>query len=254
MMSTLTRSTASSAMYKAPTPASRVSARRRVAVTLADGTSRDGTFVSQLRRRTMDLHTKSQAPKEGKVDNPESFELFNPTREGFMRFMVESRIVYQAFEDVVHHAPCHAFYARLADTGLERSMALTQDINHMRRHWGVDVPRPSPDLGLAYAELIMDVAANNPPAFVCHYYNHYFAHAAGGRIVGKKVRESLLDGWTGEFYQWDGDVCDLVGNVRDIIEDVALGWAPAEKQACLMETPVAFRWGTTMLSLITQQN
>lgn len=30
---------------------------------------------------------------------------------------------------------------------------------------------------------------NNPPAFICHYYNHYFAHTAGGRMIGAKVSQ-----------------------------------------------------------------
>lgn len=108
---------------------------------------------------------------------------------------------------------------------------------------------------------------SNPPAFLCHYYNHYFAHtgeprpalmcrlsvfslggrtgrdlsrsqavrpvhssqhapaqprphalpnvcsrlaaaphAAGGRMIGKSVSNAVLDGWTGEFYTWEGDV------------------------------------------------
>lgn len=30
---------------------------------------------------------------------------FAPTREGFLRFMVESKVVYDTFEDIMHQAP-----------------------------------------------------------------------------------------------------------------------------------------------------
>lgn len=30
--------------------------------------------------------------------------------------------------------------------------------------------------------------------------------AAGGRMIGKSVSNAVLDGWTGAFYEWDGDV------------------------------------------------
>lgn len=32
------------------------------------------------------------------------------------------------------------------------------------------------------------MAVDDPPAFVCHYYNYYFAHTAGGRMIGSKAR------------------------------------------------------------------
>lgn len=119
-----------------------------------------------------------------------------------------------------------------------------------------------------WRRLLRELAASNPPAFLCHYYNHYFAHtgegpgllphhdaaqmlgraregsgrgmedclpgllhsaaavhhtsavrisngcaclaarrpAAGGRMIGKSVSNAVLDGWTGAFYTWEGDV------------------------------------------------
>lgn len=43
--------------------------------------------------------------------------------------------------------------------------------------------------------------ARSLPAFVCHFYNHYFAHTAGGRMIGKKMAAMLLDGHELHFYQ-----------------------------------------------------
>ena len=55
-----------------------------------------------------------------------------------------------------------------------------------------------------------EVHARSLPAFVCHFYNHYFAHTAGGRMIGKKMAAMLLEGHELHFYQV-GAVADLVG-------------------------------------------
>ena len=40
------------------------------------------------------------------------------------------------------------------------------------------------------------------PIFVCHWYNFYFAHTAGGRIIGKQIMNHLLlDSKQMQFYQ-----------------------------------------------------
>lgn len=41
--------------------------------------------------------------------------------------------------------------------------------------------------GIAVRRLLEDLAATNPQAFLCHFYNIYFAHTAGGRMIGMKV-------------------------------------------------------------------
>ena len=38
------------------------------------------------------------------------------------------------------------------------------------------------------------LAATNPPEFICHFYNVYFAHSAGGKMIGRKVSEMCLNG------------------------------------------------------------
>lgn len=42
--------------------------------------------------------------------------------------------------------------------------------------------------GMTYAKHLQQLAADDPQSFICHYYNFYFAHTAGGRMIGKKVR------------------------------------------------------------------
>jgi heme oxygenase len=41
---------------------------------------------------------------------------------------------------------------------------------------------------MTYAKHLKQLAADDPQSFICHYYNYYFAHTAGGRMIGKKVR------------------------------------------------------------------
>ena len=61
---------------------------------------------------------------------------------------------------------------------------------------------------------LRELAATSPPAFMCHYYNHYFAHTAGGRMIGKAV-SNAGEGWgfvAGRGRGW-GDTCRWEGGV-----------------------------------------
>jgi hypothetical protein len=57
------------------------------------------------------------------------------------------------------------------------------------------------EYGQEYARFLTETAARSLPAFACHYYNHYFAHTAGGRMIGKKMAAMLLDGIELNFYK-----------------------------------------------------
>jgi heme oxygenase len=85
---------------------------------------------------------------------------------------------------------------------------------------------------------------------MCHYYNYYFAHTAGGRMIGAQVAKAALDGWTGEFYKWDGDVKAMLGAVRERLNVVAKAWSAEERAACLEETPATFAASGSLLRLI----
>lgn len=212
---------------------------------------------------------------------------FVPTKKGYLRFMEESKVVYDAFEDIIasdetctlsdnvvslfgyslfyghrkgvnmrHILTVFFLYCSIADaslrnTGLERGGALTEDIEYATTTWGLAATAPSPDSpGAVYASKLRELAKNSPPAFICHYYNFYFAHTAGGRMIGKQVSEAALDGWMGKFYQWNGDVRSLLKAVRESLNDMAGGWSDEEKQACLEETPATFQSSGMLLRLI----
>lgn len=61
--------------------------------------------------------------------------------------------------------------------------------------------------------MLKQLAVEDPPAFMCHFYNVYFAHSAGGRMIGKKVSSMCLDDAELHFYKWDGDLSEILGRV-----------------------------------------
>lgn len=56
---------------------------------------------------------------------------------------------------------------------------------------GYSIPEPSSP-GATYSQYLQELSENDPQAFICHFYNVYFAHTAGGRMIGKKVKFFLL--------------------------------------------------------------
>lgn len=48
------------------------------------------------------------------------------------------------------------------------------------------VPQPS-NPGVMYAKYLEELAEKSPPLFLCHFYNIYFSHIAGGQVIAKQV-------------------------------------------------------------------
>lgn len=71
------------------------------------------------------------------------------------------------------------------NTGLERSEGLAKDLEWFKEQ-GYSIPEPSSP-GTNYAQYLEELSKKDPQAFICHFYNTYFAHTAGGRMIGKKV-------------------------------------------------------------------
>lgn len=104
-------------------------------------------------------------------------------------------MVYSALEEACASDPRLAAYR---NTSLERTAALTTDIAWMletyadassERGDGVGkAPFPTEN-AVEYASFLRKTVASSLPAFMCHYYNHYFAHTAGGRMIGRKVAD-----------------------------------------------------------------
>jgi len=207
-------------------------------------------FVEEMRFVAMKLHTKDQA-KEGEkeVKEPEERPVakWAPTIDGYLGFLVDSKLVYDTLEGIVQEAAFPS-YAVFRNTGLERSEKLAKDLEWFEEQ-GHTIPEPSPP-GVNYADYLKELSEKDPQAFLCHFYNVYFAHTAGGRMIGKKVAEKILDNKELEFYKWDGDLSQLLQNVREKLNKVAEGWTREEKNHCLEETEKSFMRSGEILRLI----
>ena len=73
-------------------------------------------FVEEMRSMAMRLHTKEQAPKEGQkeVEAPEQRHVakWDPSVEGYLSFLVDSKLVYDPLEGIINDVafPCKYFY------------------------------------------------------------------------------------------------------------------------------------------------
>lgn len=198
----------------------------------------------------MKLHTKQQAPKEGEAVEQPKPKQFNPSKRGYLQFLAESKAVYDAMEKINSTNPT---YAAFANTGLERGPALAKDIAWFESQFQLKPEPLSPEgPGCSYVKLLEEMAVNDPPAYLCHYYNHYFAHTAGGKMIGSKVSSMILDNVVLDFYKWDGVLVDLQTPVRKNINDMALTWSPEEKQKALDATPGSFQYSGSLMKCMTE--
>lgn len=199
-------------------------------------------ILEELRDVAMRLHTREQAPREGRAEAPARPAVPHvPTAADYLRFLVDSNAVYEALEDVVDE---NGVLAPFRSSGLERTVELEKDIAWMCNEFDLD----RPGVGAAggnYAEELraMVKGDGDVPEFMCHYYNFYFAHLAGGRMIGKQMSKLLLDGETLEFYKWGGDVNELKAKVKGQIEELARDWTRDERDKCINATAAAFKGG-----------
>ena len=186
----------------------------------------------------MRLHTREQSPKEGRVEITQPKEPYVPTHADYLAFLVDSQHVYKAMEDIVND---REELAAFRNTGLERVAALEKDIEFMTTEYGLERPAVGTP-GKNYAQALRNI--ESIPEFICHYYNHHFAHTAGGRMIGKQVSALLLNKKTLEFYKWDGDLNEIKDAVKASIEAMAASWTAEEKKECVDATAAAFQGGS----------
>ncbi|KAF8034481.1 hypothetical protein BT93_C0711 [Corymbia citriodora subsp. variegata] len=207
-------------------------------------------FVEEMRFVAMKLHTRDQAKegeKEVKEPQERSVVKWEPSVDGYLKFLVDSKLVYDTLEKIVEDS-AYPFYAEFRNTGLERSEKLAKDLEWFKEQ-GYNIPEPSSP-GVTYAHHLKELSETDPQAFICHFYNVYFAHSAGGRMIGKKVAEKILDNKELEFYKWDGELPQLLQNVRDKLNKVAESWTREEKDHCLEETEKSFKYSGDILRLV----
>ncbi|CAG7861530.1 unnamed protein product [Brassica rapa] len=210
-------------------------------------------FVEEMRSVAMKMHPRTQS-KEGKreskapQDSPVATWEF--TVEGYLKFLVENKLVFDTLEGIIHDSTVPT-YAAFKNTGLERANNLAKDLEWFKEQ-GYELPEPKAHCK-TYSLYLKDIAENDPPAFICHFYNIYFGHSAGGgRMIGSKVSERILDNKKLEFYKWDGDISELLTNLSEELNKVSELWTREEKNHCLEETEKAFKcYGHLLRSLVS---
>ncbi len=139
----------------------------------------------------MKLHTRSQSPKEGEAEEKPkpAGEPYVPTQMDYLKFLVDSQFVYKTFEDILQRAELHPELEPFVNTGLERNDRLEEDIVFMTKEFDLERPEIG-EKGKMYGEMMENIAQKGKehlPEFMCHYYNYYFAHTAGGRMIVSTV-------------------------------------------------------------------
>ncbi|ESQ29592.1 hypothetical protein EUTSA_v10024084mg, partial [Eutrema salsugineum] len=154
-------------------------------------------FVEEIRFVAMRMHTRSCR------DSNLGILIFQFTVEGYLNFLVDNKLVFDTLEQIIHESTVPT-YAEFKNTGLERADRLDKDLEWFKEQ-GYTIPEP------------MTPEEKNPQAFICHFYIIYFGQSAGGRMVGTKVSKKIPENKELEFYKWDGELFELLQNVRDKI-------------------------------------
>lgn len=204
-------------------------------------------FVEEMRFVAMRLHTKDQAPREGKQEaSALPIDAWMPKKADFLQFLVDSRAVYAYFEEeLACEGTSHPIFKQFVNNGLERVDAIDKDILYLNG-LGEDTPAPT-EKATRYVEYLRGLLEEKPESVLCHWYNYYFAHTAGGRMIGRLMQDRLFGGRQFSFYEWDSDVKQTLGKVRIIIDQVAKDWPREIKEECLKETGLAFGYSGTVL-------
>ncbi|RZC43591.1 hypothetical protein C5167_036536 [Papaver somniferum] len=208
------------------------------------------TFVEELRSVAMKLHVKEPAKEGGKKKTMAQILMGAemPSLDGYVKFLVDSKLVYDTLENIISNPtswPC----AQLRNTGLERSGALANDLEWFSQEMGMQIPSPTA-FGISYACYLEEISMKNPKAIPCHFYDIYFGHAVGGRILGKKVAEKILENKELEFYKYNGELSEMLQNVREKLNIVAEGWSREDKDQCLEQTEISFKYSEDIMKLI----
>lgn len=180
-------------------------------------------------------------------DGSEGGETWVPSLEGFVKYLVDSKLVFDTIERVVDESSDVA-YAYFRKTGLERSEGLSKDLEWFSQQ-NVVIPNPS-NAGISYSEYLEQLAEKSAPLFLSHFYNIYFSHIAGGQLIVNQVSQKILEGRHLEFCQWEGDMHESLKGVREKLNMLGEHWSRDEKNKCLREATKSFRYMGQIVRLI----
>ncbi|XP_049349002.1 probable inactive heme oxygenase 2, chloroplastic [Solanum verrucosum] len=172
---------------------------------------------------------------------------WQPSIEGFLKYLVDSKLVFSTIERIVDESS-DVSYAYFRRTGLERTECILKDLEWFGQQ-GHEIPEPSIP-GVTYANYLEELAEKTPRLFLSHFYNIYFSHIAGGQVIAKKAFERLLEEKELEFYKWEGDEEKLLRDVRDSFNMLAKHWSRDDKNKSLREVTKAFRFMGQIVRLI----
>ncbi|KAL5777838.1 hypothetical protein ACOSP7_010764 [Xanthoceras sorbifolium] len=188
---------------------------------------------------------------EAKEDDSSSVdsagETWKPSMEGFVKYLVDTRLVFNTIERIVDESDDVA-YAYFRKTGLERAGGISKDLEWFSEQ-GIVIPDPSTP-GVSYAKYLEEIAEKSAPLFLSHFYNIYFSHIAGGLVIAKRVSEKILEGRELEINKWDGDAEELLKGVREKLNMLGEHWTRDEKNKCLKEATKSFKFLGQIVRLI----
>ncbi|XP_031386244.1 probable inactive heme oxygenase 2, chloroplastic isoform X2 [Punica granatum] len=110
----------------------------------------------------------------------EDGEAWSPSIEGVVKYLVDSKLVFDTIERIVDESSDVA-YAYFRKTGLERSGSLSKDLEWFSLQ-DISIPEPS-NPGVTYSKYLEELAEKSAPLFLSHFYNIYFSHIAGGQVI-----------------------------------------------------------------------
>lgn len=144
-------------------------------------------FVEELRFQAMRVHATEQAGERGAKRGP--------SVEGYLRFLVDSKKVYETMEAIITNSS-HPSYEVFRKMELVRARRLTKELMWFASQ-GYSIPEAGP-AGVSCANHLTELSQTNIPAFISHLRNVYFAHSAGDQFLVQKgfagVAEGLASG------------------------------------------------------------
>ncbi|KAJ0975963.1 hypothetical protein J5N97_017928 [Dioscorea zingiberensis] len=198
-------------------------------------------IVQEMRFVAMKLRNSQSSTDDGEGES------WQPSLDGFLKYLVDSRLVFDTVERIVDES-ADVSYAYFRKTGLERSCGLSKDLEWFSQQ-GATIPEQSSP-GISYAHYLEELTEKSAPAFLCHFYNLYFAHIAGGHLIGKQVCEKLAVGRELEFYRWQGDAQEMLKDAREKLNKLSEHWTRDEKNRCLREAAKSFKFLGQIVRLI----
>ncbi|KAL0696055.1 hypothetical protein Bca4012_063235 [Brassica carinata] len=214
------------------------------------GITEEMRFVAMRLRNVNGKKADPANDKEQEEEDDDELEgeTWSPSKEGFLNFLVDSKLVFDTIERIVDESE-DVSYAYFRRTGLERCESLERDLEWFRTTHDLAIPEPS-QVGVSYAKYLEEEAKENAALFLSHFYSIYFSHIAGGQVIVRRVSEKLLEGKELEFVGWEGDAQDLLKGVREKLNVLGEHWTRDEKNKCLKETAKAFKYMGQIVRLI----